>query len=37
VLGKIHSISLEAMALRCANTVGKLLGIDGDLMILPTP
>ena len=34
--GKIHSISLEAMALRCANTVRKFIGIDGDLMLLPT-
>jgi len=34
--GKIHSISLEAMALRCANTMRKFIGIDGDLMLLPT-
>lgn len=34
--GKIHSISLETMALRCANTVRKFIGIDGDLMLLPT-
>jgi len=34
--GKIHSISLEAMALRCANTVRKFIGIDGDLLLLPT-
>ena len=34
--GKIHSISLEAMALRCADTVRKFIGIDGDLMLLPT-
>jgi len=33
--GKIHSISLEAMALRCADTMRKFIGIDGDLMLHP--
>jgi len=33
--GKIHNIILEAMALRCANTMRKFIGIDGDLMLLP--
>jgi len=34
--GKIHSISLEARSLRCAETMRKFIGIDGDLMLLPT-
>ncbi len=33
--GKIHNIVLEAMALRCASTVRKFIGIDGDLLLLP--
>lgn len=34
--GKIHNITLEAMALRCADTMRKFIGIDGDLVLLPT-
>jgi Malate synthase G, alpha-beta insertion domain len=34
--GKIHSISLETMALRCADSMRKFIGIDGKLMLLPT-
>lgn len=33
--GKIHNIILEAVALRCANTVKKFIGIDGNLVQLP--
>ena len=34
--GKIHNITLEAMALRCADKMRKFIGIDGDLVLLPT-
>ncbi len=34
--GKIHNITLEAMALRCADTMRKFIGIDGGLLLLPT-
>jgi hypothetical protein len=33
--GKIHNIILEAVALRCANTMKKFIGIDGNLVHLP--
>ncbi len=33
--GKIHNIILEAVALRCANTMRKFIGIDGNLVQLP--
>jgi hypothetical protein len=33
--GKIHNIILQAMALRCANTMKKFIGIDGDLLLHP--
>ncbi len=33
--GKIHNIVLEAMALRCASTVKKFIGIDGNLVMRP--
>lgn len=33
--GKIHNIVLEAMALRCADTMKKFIGINGDLVLLP--
>ena len=33
--GKIHNITLEAMALRCADTMRKFIGINGDLLHLP--
>ena len=33
--GKVHNITLEAMALRCADTMRKFIGIDGDLVLLP--
>jgi len=33
--GKIHNIILEAVALRCASTVKKFIGIDGNLVLLP--
>jgi len=33
--GKIHNIILEAVALRCANTMKKFIGIDGNLVQLP--
>ena len=33
--GKIHNIILEAVALRCANTMKKFIGIDGNLVLLP--
>jgi len=33
--GKIHNIILEAVALRCASTMKKFIGIDGNLVMLP--
>lgn len=33
--GKIHNIVIEAMALRCADSMKKYIGIDGDLVMLP--
>jgi len=33
--GKVHNITLEAMALRCADTMKKFIGIDGDQVLLP--
>ena len=33
--GKIHNIVLEAVALRCASTMKKFIGIDGKLVMLP--
>jgi hypothetical protein len=33
--GKIHNIVLEAVALRCASTMKKFIGIDGNLVLLP--
>lgn len=33
--GKIHNIILEAVALRCANTMKKFIGIDGTQVLLP--
>ena len=33
--GKIHNIILEAVALRCADTMKKFIGIDGKLVLLP--
>ena len=33
--GKIHNIILEAVALRCASTVKKFIGIDGNQVLLP--
>ena len=33
--GKIHNIILEAVALRCANTMRKFIGIDGTQVLLP--
>ena len=33
--GKIHNITIEAMALRCADKMKRFIGIDGDLMLLP--
>ena len=33
--GKIHNIILEAVALRCANTMKKFIGVDGNLVLLP--
>lgn len=33
--GKIHNVVLEAMALRCASTIRKFIGIDGNLILLP--
>jgi hypothetical protein len=33
--GKIHNIILEAVALRCASTMKKFIGIDGNLVLLP--
>jgi len=33
--GKIHNITLEAMALRCADKMKKFIGIDGGLLLLP--
>ncbi len=33
--GKVHNIKLEAMALRCAATMKKFIGIDGDQVLLP--
>ena len=32
--GKVHNITLEAMALRCADSVKKFIGIDGNLVLL---
>jgi hypothetical protein len=32
--GKVHNITLEAMALRCAESVKKFIGIDGNLVLL---
>lgn len=34
--GKLHNIILEAMTLRCANTMKKFIGTGGDLVLLPT-
>jgi len=34
--GKVHNITLEAMALRCAESVKKFIGIDGNLVLLAT-
>ena len=33
--GKIHNIILQAMALKCASTMKKFIGIDGDLLLMP--
>ena len=33
--GRVHNIILEAVALRCATTLRKFIGVDGDLMLLP--
>jgi len=33
--GKIHNIILEAVALRCASTMKKFIGIDGNQLLLP--
>jgi len=33
--GKIHNIILEAVALRCASTMKKFIGTDGNLVLLP--
>jgi len=33
--GKVHNIILEAVALRCANTMRKFIGIDGTQVMLP--
>jgi hypothetical protein len=33
--GKIHNIILEAVALRCASTMKKFIGIDGNQVLLP--
>jgi hypothetical protein len=33
--GKIHNIIIEAVALRCASTMKKFIGIDGNLVMLP--
>jgi len=33
--GKVHNITLEAMALRCAESMKKFIGIDGGLILLP--
>ncbi len=33
--GKIHNIIIEAVALRCASTMKKFIGIDGNLLLLP--
>lgn len=33
--GKIHNITLEAMAVRCADKMKKFIGIDGDQLLLP--
>lgn len=33
--GKVHNITLEAFALRCAKSVRKFIGIDGELVYLP--
>jgi hypothetical protein len=32
--GKVHNITLEAMALRCADSMKKFIGIDGNLVLL---
>ncbi len=34
--GKVHNITLEAMALRCAESMKKFIGIDGNLVLLAT-
>ena len=33
--GKVHNITLEAMALRCAESMKKFIGIDGAQLLLP--
>jgi hypothetical protein len=33
--GKIRNIMLEAVALRCADTMKKFIGIDGNVVLLP--
>jgi hypothetical protein len=33
--GKIHNIILETVALRCASTMKKFIGIDGNQVLLP--
>lgn len=33
--GKVHNITLEAMALRCAESMKKFIGIDGGQLLLP--
>jgi hypothetical protein len=33
--GKIHNIIIEAVALRCASTMKKFIGIDGNMLLLP--
>jgi hypothetical protein len=33
--GKIHNVVLEAVALRCANSMKKFIGTDGSLVLLP--
>ena len=33
--GKVHNIIIEAVALRCATTMKKFIGIDGNLVLLP--
>lgn len=34
--GRVRNITIEAFALRCAESVRKFIGIDGELIYLPT-